>query len=97
MGDQITQEDFCGLCGSLLTPDEDVTCDKCDRGVMGLMANGAKMSRQKGVYQMSGGEVVGRFPSIIAASRRTGITVSSISRVCAGMLLSAGGFAWSYS
>jgi hypothetical protein len=98
MGDQITSGDFCGLCGSLLNHDEDVTCASCDKEVMGVMANGAKMSRSKGVEQCdSNGKVLKRYPSISAASRRTGITISSISRVCAGVLGSAGGYAWSYS
>ena len=98
MTDQITANDFCGLCGNFLNYDEDVTCDKCDKDVMGIMASGAKKSRAKGVKQTdSNGKVLMRYPSISVASKKTGVDISSISRVCSGVLMSAGGFAWSYA
>lgn len=97
MGDQITARDFCGLCGSFLVDDEDVTCNKCDSSVMGLMANGVKMKRLRGVKQLSHGAVVGRFQSMSDAAKKTGVAISSISRVCAGELAGAGGFEWCYS
>lgn len=98
MTDQITSGDFCGLCGSFLNSDEDVTCTSCDKEVMGIMSHGTKMKRAKGVMQIDqSGSVVKRFPSISAASKKTGIDISGISRVCSGLMHSAGGFTWGYS
>jgi len=97
MDDQITTRDFCLLCGCLLSPSEDVTCTECDKEVMGIMANGMKARRARGVKQLSPSGKIKRYFSMQNASEETGIAISSISRACGGTLKSAGGFTWSYS
>lgn len=56
-----------------------------------------KQRQQHEVLQILQGEVIARFPSILAAAEATGIIKTSISKVVRGVNLTAGGYQWKYS
>ena len=53
--------------------------------------------RKQEVFQINGkGDIVGYYPSIAEASRRTHVSAACISQCCRGENLSAGGYVWLY-
>lgn len=56
-----------------------------------------KENKNKGVYQIKDGEIVGYFTSIYKAHKATGIERNNILKACQGQRLSAGGFEWTFA
>lgn len=63
--------------------------------------NGLSKSRHTGkgrkrVLQILDGEVISKYIGVMDASRKSGVDASSISRVCKGNQILAGGYKWKY-
>lgn len=65
----------------------------------GLIKSGSMAESSKGVNQLDvmTNEVLNNFGSISIASRKTNVSLSSISAVCRGRRITAGGFKWAFT